>query len=313
MAITDSINGAISKGRDALGAVNAVKGLLPDPLRKALDSFLNGNSTTGASLRNVESFKSTISRLGGVARTNMFDVQIPVPIMMQGKTTVGVGNQQVNVQTRDVGLLCESAVLPGVALSTSDIRRYGYGPVEKKPYLTTFTDQTFTFIGDNTGAIHAFFYKWITGIVKGDISPSGNQMKVGYNGLGAYEVEYKENYAVDIVITCYDERDQSIVICTLRKAFPIFLGDVQLSWAENDQFMRIPITFTYQTWDLEVVNINSVLTDPANNMSGLQKIMKVGTAIQTIASVIKKPTGVADVLNSVNNAKRAIGGLSGLF
>jgi hypothetical protein len=75
--------------------------------------------------------------------------------------------------------------------------------------------------------------------------------------------------------------------------------------------MRIPVTFTYQTWDLDVININSVLT--GNNLSGLQKILKVGTAIQTIASIIKKPTGVADVLNSVSKAKSVIGGLGGLF
>jgi len=309
MAISDQINGVISKGRDALGAVNAVKSLLPEPLKKALNSFLNGNSTTGQSLRNVESFKSILNRLGGVARTNMFDVQIPVPPMMAGKSTVGT-KTQVDVQTRDVGLLCESAVLPGMALSTSDIRRYGYGPVEKKPYSVVFTDQTFSFIGDNTGAIHAFFYKWMTGIVKGDLSPQSSGT-TSYNGLNAFEVEYKNDYAVDIVITCYDERDQSIVICTLRRAFPIFLGDIQLSWAENDTFMRIPVTFTYQTWDLEVININSVLT--GNNMSGLQKILKVGTAIQTIASIIHKPTGVADILNSVSKAKSVIGGLGGLF
>ena len=150
----------------------------------------------------------------------------------------------------------------------------------------------------------------MTGIVKGDLSPQSSGT-TSYNGLNAFEVEYKNDYAVDIVITCYDERDQSIVICTLRRAFPIFLGDIQLSWAENDSFMRIPVTFTYQTWDLEVININSVLT--GNYMSGLQKILKVGTAIQTIASIIHKPTGVADILNSVSKAKSVIGGLGGLF
>jgi hypothetical protein len=307
MAISDQINGIISKGRDTLGAVNVVKDFLPEPLQKALGEFINGRGSTGQSNRNINDFKALLNKFHGVARTNMFDVQIPVPPMMRGQTNIN--NNEVTAT--QISLLCEQATLPGVSLNTVDIRRYGTGATEKKPYLPTFADQTFMFIGDNVGAVHGFFYKWMNGIIKYDVNP-GNLTRTGYNGSSAFEVEYKNSYAVDIVITCYDEADNSIIVCRLYNAFPIFLGDVQLSWADNDQYMRIPVTFTYYNWDLEIVNINSVLANPTSNLSALQKIIKAGTAIQTIAS-LRRPTGVADMINVVNNAKIAIGGLGGIL
>lgn len=302
MAISDQIYKGISKGRDVLATADAFKGILPEPLSKALGTFINGSSIRPNAHRNINEFRSLLNTRGGVARTNMFDVMISIPKIMGGRS---------GLDSRSLSLLCDSAVLPGVSLNTSEIKRYGVGVAEKKPYSPTYTDQTFSFIGDNTGAVHGFFYKWMNGIVKSDLS-GGNQITTGYNGLSAFEVEYKDDYAVDIVITCYDEQDNKIIVCTLRKAFPIFLGDIQLSWSENDQFMKVPVTFNFTHWDLEIIDINSLVNNPGASMSTLQQIMRVGTAIQTIAS-IRKPTGVADIVNVVNNAKIAIGGLGGIF
>ena len=306
MAITDFINKGISKGTDIVGTANALKSFLPEPLQKALGSFLNGPASAPNAHRNLNEFKSNLNRFGGVARTNMFDVRINIPTMLSA-----AGEGAGGLSSRDISLLCEGATLPGISLNTTPIKRYGYGQVEKKPYLTTYTDQTFTFIGDNSGAVHGLFYKWMNGIVKGDEKTS-NLTVSGYNGLSPYEVEYKENYAVDIVITCYDDTDQSIIICTLYEAFPIFLGDIQLNWADTDQLMRVPVTFTFTHWKLDTVNINQALSNPAQNLSGLQKLLKVGSAVQTLAS-LRKPTGVADIINVVDNSKKAIGGLGGLF
>jgi hypothetical protein len=47
-------------------------------------------------------------------------------------------------------------------------------------------------------------------------------------------------------------------------------------------------------------------------LSGLQKLLKVGTAVQTLAS-LRAPTGIADIINVVSNAKIAVGGLSDVF
>jgi hypothetical protein len=307
MSISDSINGAISKGRDIVGAADALKGVLPPSLIDSLGIFIKGTNTPSNSRRNIEGLRSSLYRLGGIARTNLFYVSIPFPTMM-GSSSVSQGGTTLTDST--LSLLCESASLPGVQLATSDIRRYGVGPMEKKPYSAIFVDQTLSFIGDNTGKVYNHFYTWMNGIIKYDDLP-GNSPKTGYNGLNSYELEYKENYAVDITITCVNEVDQEIIVCKLIQAYPIFLGEVQLSWAENDTFMRIPAVFTFMNWKLDKININSALQNPGNNISTLQKLLQVGSAVQTLAS-LRKPTGIADIINLVNNAKIASGGLIGL-
>jgi len=324
MAISDGINGLISKGSFALGATSALSSFLPQPLQKALGTFLNGTPQRNASARNLNDFRASLNRHGGLARNTLFFVNIPSPRIMaaaggnDNNSSINKLSKSLQPQTSgniltssDLSLLCEQATLPGMSLTTSEIRRHGYGAVEKKPYSTVYTDQTFTFYGDNRGRVHRHFYSWINGIVKSDLIPSQTNLS-GYNGLLPFEVEYKENYSVDITITCFDEVTQEIIICKLIQAYPIFLGDVSLSWAETDNIMRIPITFTYYNWELSRVNINAALTSPANNLSGLQKLLKVGTAIQTLAS-IRKPTGIADIINATSNARLATGGLRGLF
>jgi hypothetical protein len=306
MSITDGINGLISGGTNLLGAASALSPILPQPLQNALGTFINGQPRSNISNRSLNDFRSSLNKFNGLARSSLFHVTIPVPKMMAGSTQ---GDNIVN--SAELSLLCEQATLPGVSLATTEIKRHGYGAVEKKPYTAVFTDQTFNFYGDNKGSVHKYFYSWMNGIVKTDLNPNERAL-LGYNGLSPFEVEFKENYAVDIIITCVDEVKQDIIICKLNQAYPIFLGDVSLSWADTDTIMRLPITFTFYNWNLERVNINSALTSPANNLSGLQKLLKVGTAVQTLAS-LRAPTGIADIINVVSNAKIAVGGLSDVF
>lgn len=300
----------IAKGagiaRDGLGAVNAIKDtikpFLPPGLVKAIEKFL-GFVDSPDSLTDLNKFRSTIAGKNGLLRTNKFYVEINPPPMMAGAATE---------IARVIPFLTEATNIPGMSLATSEIRRYGYGPIERKPYAPVFTDQTFTFLGDGTGQIHQFFYSWMNGIVKSDRMPYSS-FGVGFNGLKPFEVEFKNQYATEIRITVLDEANKKVIVVNLHEAYPIFLGDVALSWADNDSIMRIPVTFTYFNWSLEEIDLSGLLDGATSGgLSLLQKILKVGSAIQTI-STIRKPTGIADVINVIGNAKKAIGGLSGIF
>ena len=49
------------------------------------------------------------------------------------------GDPIQNPDLRNLVMRCESVVIPGVNFFTSDnIRRYGYGPIERRPYLPQF-------------------------------------------------------------------------------------------------------------------------------------------------------------------------------
>lgn len=297
---SDSINGIISKGRDAIGAAGAIADFpgVPDGIRNAIGSlFGTGRGLpAGQNRRDLNNFLGTVSKLKGFTRPAYFYIEIAPPLMM---------NEESN-NARTLSFLCESANLPGVSLATSEIRRYGYGPVERKPYAPIFVDTTMTFLADASGVVQKFFYKWMNGIVKFDEMPYGPVGQAGFNTIAPFEVNYKEQYARDILITTVDESNNDIVNVRLRDAYPIFMGDINLGWGDTDSISRLPITFTYFNWKIEKININQLQNTKDPGI--VQKLLKVGTAIQTLAT-IRKPNSVADVINVVNNAKIAIGGL----
>ena len=287
-----NLSDIFAKGRDVAGAANALREYLPEPIIGAIDTVLGGNILPLGARKGINGFRSTINSLGGLQRSNHFYVTIPNPRILSG----------------DIGpvllpFLTDTTSLPGVSLATSEIRRYGYGPIERKPYAPIFTDTQMSFYGDASGTVHKFFYKWMTGIVKFD---NGIHGKRGYNELNPFEVEYKKDYAVDIIITTMDEKERKLMEFKLYDAYPIAMGDIGMSWAETDGFVKIPITLTFNRWKRTDISID--LDEEFSGLSSIQKILKAGTAIQTLAS-LKKPRNVADIINVVNNSKVAVGGI----
>jgi len=258
----------------------------------ALYSALKPSSTSQATGRYGNFLSEFRSR--SFARTNLFEVTLRPPTIMTGDRIDSV-----------IHLYADSINIPGLNFATSETRRYGYGPVEKKPYAPIFNDITISFLVDGTGNIYKYFYKWMNRIVSSDQYINGNT--ASSNGLGAFEVEYKDNYKSQIGISTFDEAGNGVLTSQIVDAIPIGLSDTALSWSDNDQIMRLNMTFTY----FQHVLISSDSKEPVSGqtkpLSGLQQIVKAGTALQTLAS-LRKPKGVGDVLNVINNAKTIIGG-----
>jgi hypothetical protein len=96
----------------------------------------------------------------------------------------------------------------------------------------------------------------------------------------------------------------------LIDAIPISISDTQFSWSDNDQIMKMNVTFTY----FQHVILNTDSREPESGfkkpLSGLQQLIKAGTALQTLSS-LRKPKSVGDVINVINNAKVITGGYGG--
>lgn len=286
-----------AKGREVSGAANALRDFLPAPIVGAIDSVLGGNILPLGARKGISGFRSTLNSLGGLQRSNHFYVTIPNPKILAG-----------DIGPTLLPFLTETANLPGVSLATSEVRRYGIGPIERKPYAPVFVDTQMSFYGDASGTVHKFFYKWMTGIVKFDNDPSIG--KPGYSGLRPFEVEFKRDYAVDISIITIDEKERKASEFKLFQAYPIAMGDIGMNWGETDGFIKIPVTFTFQRWKRTDISLD--LDEEFSGLSPIQSILKIGSAIQTLAS-IRKPNNVADIISVVNNSKTALGGLSRLF
>jgi hypothetical protein len=144
-------------------------------------------------------------------------------------------------------------------------------------------------------------------IVSSDQFMNGNT--VSANGLAPFEVEFKDDYKCQMMISTFDEAGNGVLSSQIVDAIPISISDTSFSWGDNDQVMKLQVTFTYFQHIL-----NTDQGDPISGyrkpLSGFQQIVKAGTALQTISS-LKKPQSVGDVINVINNAKVITGGYFG--
>lgn len=187
---------------------------------------------------NIDEFNSRISESGGLTRNNKFRLVITPPAIMsaipaekktEALTTVING-------ARYLEFFCYAASIPGVALNTHEVRRYGYGPIEKKPFNIGFRDITLSLYFDNQRRNYDFLQLWMSTIFNHD-------PRSGIDNI--FIVDYKENYASTIELFVYDDSGVLIAKYVMTEAFPIQIGDMPLNWADTNNILKIPVTFTF--------------------------------------------------------------------
>jgi hypothetical protein len=153
-----------------------------------------------------------------LARPNRFEVTIVPPPVLQSR-----------MQTELLAARCEIAQLPGRHLST--IEQKTYGPFEKFPFHTTYTDIDLTFIVDGNMVEKYFFDSWIE-----YINPTNN-----------FNIAYKGDYVTNISITQYDISNNPTYKVTLVDAYPTGTNQMDLDWS-NDGHHKLSVTFAYTYW-----------------------------------------------------------------
>jgi hypothetical protein len=166
---------------------------------------------------NINDFKSSFNK--DIARTNKFDVNINVPIVMLPYIS----------DAKSLKYRCENANLPGRTLATTEQKTYG--PIEKYPYLSTYNDMDLTFIVDDDMKQKLFFDGWL------------NYINPQYNN----NLRYKGDYATIITVNQYDITNQLSYSVNLYDAFPISMNQMDLDWA-GDGYHKLVVTFAYTYW-----------------------------------------------------------------
>jgi hypothetical protein len=187
---------------------------------------------------NIQEFRSEVDNRG-MMRTNKFLVDFPVPPKLAPGILTG--------GSRSLSMYCKSAPLPGIGLLTQDIYRYGYGPIERRPYGTVVNDIMFQFYVDGDNLIRGWFRNWIRLIINPD-SAKGINSTFTLTGQNAYELSYKEDYAADIRITSFTPEGTPKISVVLIEAYPNFVGDVVQDWDHKQQNMILPVAFTFRDW-----------------------------------------------------------------
>ena len=210
---------------------------------------------------------------------------------------------------------CENVVLPSPSLlEEENIRRYGYGPVEKIPYGVQFSDVSMTWLVDKKAEIIDFMHQWMNTIVMHD-SPNTNMLKsydpeksrpgVFYS-YSPFDVGYKDGYANPIVrIYVYNRQNETVTEYEMYDVFPMNIQSMNLGWADENQVQKLTVNFAYTNMRVKApqktttTQMNSVMeTITSSNEERKQPSDKGGKAAADKAT---SPVGEV-VVTSVNSS-----------
>lgn len=232
---------------------------------------------------NIRNFVSNISQ-SGTLQTNKFNVTINRPGLISS-TSIGDRSQHLIYRA-------ESVRIPGMTLAVVETRRYGVGPRTRIASNIDYTDISISFIEDAQGSVHKYFYRWMSQIFT---TPN-----VGFINNNTYSARYKSEYTSTIIVNVFDNSGRYINTVAIYEAYPISLGDVQLSWSDNSSLMKINVTFAYTRWAYVPTNLMPTLNAfPATSAPPTIPSPTASTAV----------TPPSPQLNEAQIAERNLGGL----
>lgn len=216
----------------------------------------------------INEFKSSFRK--DLSRPSKFDVNIPVPLTLLPYVK----------SAKSLNYRCENASLPGRQLATTELK-IGSNPVEKYPYLTTFTDLQLTFMVDDDMSQKVFFDAWL------------NFINPTYN----YNFRYKGDYATVITVNQYDVTNKISYSCNLYDAYPISVEALDLDWAA-DGYHKLRVTFAYTYWSNNSLQafgmqlVDAGLAYAADMIGGLQgnAIGNLGSAGNILPNILSAPS-----------------------
>lgn len=188
----------------------------------------------------VAEFKAKVG--GGPLRNNKFSVEL-------GQLPPGMFGTSVAQTLKTLKFYAEAVDLPGSHLMTNGVhRRYGYGPVEKKPYSPLFGECRIVLRTDQDGNVFRFMREWQS--VSVGFTTEGLVADEDERGRTPYEVGYKTDYAVMVTITTYGDDGRVAESIRLLDAWPMSVGDAPLAWSMNNSYAQLPVTlaFSQQTF-----------------------------------------------------------------
>ena len=181
-----------------------------------------------------------------IVRPNQFFVELYLPQAVN--TALGNSSDPWLFQT--FRFRCEATEFPGRTIATSD--DISFGPTVRHAYDVTYNDLNLSIIASEDMNERQIFETWMDNIVTNSGTTysvgvgAGGLVRTGSNGAGGY-VKYYDDYT-NGTIEIYQINDQrkQLAKCTLRGAFPIGIGPMNLSWEENDSYQRFAVTIAYR-------------------------------------------------------------------
>ena len=187
---------------------------------------------------NIDKFKSTIDKYGGIARNNLFEVQF------------SGFEEDSTITKKDLVFFCSSVVFPGITLNVFDYRPNNVELAQSLPFSMGHEQLECIFLIDDRHKVLEYFHSWMKKIVNysvdGVMDGPADGTSISNGGTQyPYEFGYKEDYAQTMQIKKYSKTSELVYQCNIKNVYPVNLGSSTLSWDNNDSYSTLPIAFSY--------------------------------------------------------------------
>lgn len=255
----------------------------------------------------------------GIARTNRFQVLIPLPSSLnslitttnQSKTTSQTLTNDVlslissfvggsaNDVTRGLNTMIGTAELPGRSLITSDMRYNG--DFYRQAYDSVYAEMPMTFNVSRDMYERNIIDQWINLIV----DPN------------THNVGYFDDYIVDITVNQLNEADQVVYSTILKEAFPILCNAMPVSNDDRNVVHRLQVNWAYKLWLRNGESESNSIADTLLSQTALGPIVTpylANPAVKKGLDVLQQTTGInltgeaLNIYNQVDSIAKATTG-----
>lgn len=194
---------------------------------------------------NVQRTSDLVTKIGHLARTNVYQVKVQAPGPVLGFVTKQTGikyNEQIE-------LLCSSASLPGSAMATHENVQDFYGVRTRYAYSRQHDESlALEFYVDKKYDVISYFDEWHNYIVG---QGSLYNKTAFYNSNQVHRANYPKGetgYMAPIFVTKFEKdiQDQAVEYCFID-AFPQSINSMEVAYGQGD-ILKVSVSFFYSRY-----------------------------------------------------------------
>ena len=205
--------------------------------------------------------------------------------------------------SRDAGLLCSEASLPGTSLATAEVKDNFMGISQEFAHTRLYTDFDFTFYVDNDYKSIKFFEGWI------DFISSGSDAQDGANPLNSNyyrRMRYPDTYKCQTMTITKFERNvgnTNTIKYSFINVFPKTVSAIPISYGGAD-ILKVNVSFNYDRYAIDISGFSKgqqgefidVAQSSAEQSAAYQNRLKsLSTNSQTVRQSQTKSTSTGPV------------------
>jgi len=252
---------------------------------------------------NINDIKAKVHGMSGLQVPNLCRLKFSAKNPSQINTFAGTENLDA------LSLLGYKFQVPNLTIATTEIKRQGFGPIERRANNYVPSTLAVELFLDNNNLVLDFLNNWALAHVQ--YQPAGLDTVKMKEGTEAFfgQVGYFDDYAMDLDIEIYEPRENKIVNYRVIDAIISNLGTIELGWQQNNELTTISLQLSYRGIIPSTTKAPSG-KDGDRGLNLFQFISKMKGAVEVVKS-FEKPSNVQDALNLLNNAKTLGSGFTG--